>query len=77
MFYTQRLLPHFRRSLMLYSTVMFVETSIREILDFHGGNYEGYLCSGMLRRVFWRKFTDISKVFSAWNIRAVSAARVQ
>jgi hypothetical protein len=41
-----------------------------EILGSQGGDYEnGQLSSGLLRRVVWYKFTDVSEMLASFMIR--------
>jgi hypothetical protein len=36
-----------------------------EVSGSDGGEYKDVLCSGMLHRVVWQKFTDVSEVLAA------------
>jgi hypothetical protein len=44
-------------------------------LRFSRQRYWSWLCSGLLRRVVWWKFTDVSEVLTAFFIRALQSLR--
>jgi hypothetical protein len=45
---------------------------LRKCSGSHGGEYEDDLSSGLLRRVVWQKFTDVSEVLAASIIRTIT-----